>query len=108
MTPPVIGTIRDDVVFDVEDPNDVLVGATDVPEGEVGVETGEVGVDIGVFVGVAAWAFTVTWKLPEPVLPASSVEEQFTVVVPRPKVEPDAGEQIAETDGSKLSVAEAE
>jgi len=96
--------IREEVELDVEDPDTALVGGTEVAEGGVGVEAGEVGVSVG----VAAWAFTVTRKLPVAVLPASSLEEQLTFVVPTPKVEPEAGEQFAETEGSKLSVAEAE
>ncbi len=37
---------------------------------------------------------TVTVKLPFAVLRAASVAEQLTVVVPRPKVLPDAGEHV--------------
>ena len=51
---------------------------------------------------------TVTWKLPEAGLPAVSTTEQLTVVVPKAKVDPEAGEQFAGTDPSRLSVAEAE
>jgi hypothetical protein len=83
----------------------VLVGEV---VGEVGVEAGVVGVEVRVLVAVAGAFVTVTRKLPEEVLPASSVAEQLTVVVPSPNVEPEAGEQIAETEGSMLSVAEAE
>ncbi len=109
MRPPVTG------MLDVEefDPDvgelGVLVGAS-VAVGEVGVcvAAGVVGVEVGVLVTVAGASVTVTRKLPEAVLPASSVAEQLTVVVPGLNVEPDAGAQIAETEGSKLSVAEAE
>jgi hypothetical protein len=81
---------------DVEDP--------EVEDGEV--ELGGVAGEVGVAITVVSP--TVTWKLPTLVLPAVSVEKQLTVVVPTPKVEPEAGEQIAETDASKLSVAETE
>src|SRR5260370_14204413 len=37
---------------------------------------------------------TVTVKLPVDVLPAVSVAEQFTVVVPSGKIEPEGGEQV--------------
>ena len=43
-----------------------------------------------------------------PVLPAASIAEQVTVVVPSGKVEPEAGEQVAATEPSTISVAEAE
>ena len=59
-------------------------------------------------VGMTAVTFpTVTWKLPKEVLPAASVAEQLTVVVPRLKVKPEAGEQATDTDASRLSVTEA-
>ena len=80
-----------------EDPD---VEVPDVEPVEVGA--GEVDVTT---TGVST---TVTWKLPKAVLPAVSVAEQLTVVVPRAKVEPEAGEQITDTVGSRLSVAEAE
>ena len=104
MSPPVTG-MSDAEEFDpdVDEPV-VLVGAC-VGVGKVEVE---VAVAVGVSVAVAAEAVTTTRKLPELVLPASSVAEQLTVVVPRPKVEPEAGAQLVETEGSRLSVAEAE
>jgi hypothetical protein len=46
-------------------------------------------------------------KEPEPVLPALSVTEQVTVVEPKAKVEPDAGEQFGASGPSTLSTAEA-
>jgi hypothetical protein len=76
-----------------------------VAVGAVGVEVAVIG---GVGVPVAEEAVVVTRKLPEAVLPAWSVAEQLTVVVPRPKVEPEEGAQLVETEGSRLSVAEAE
>ncbi len=48
-----------------------------------------------------------TVKLSVPVLPAASVAEQMTVVVPRAKVEPEAGSQVVVTEPSTRSVAEA-
>ena len=48
-----------------------------------------------------------TVKLPEEVLPAASIAEQLTVVVPGPNVEPEAGEQLTVTEPSTISVAEA-
>ena len=50
---------------------------------------------------------TVTVKLSVPVLPASSVAEQMTVVVPSAKVEPEAGSQVVVTEPSTASLAEA-
>ena len=41
-------------------------------------------------------------------MPAASVAEQVTVVVPSGNVEPDAGEQEAATEPDTVSVAEAE
>ena len=78
--------------------------------GDVGVcvTAGVVGVEVGVWVAVPGLFVTVTRKLPEEVLPASSVAEQLTVVTPTINVEPDAGAQTAETEGSMASVAEAE
>lgn len=46
-------------------------------------------------------------KLPEARLPAASVAEQLTVVVPGANVEPEAGEQFTATEPSTISVAEA-
>jgi len=48
---------------------------------------------------------TVTVKLPLAVLPAESVAEQVTVVVPRGKIDPDAREQVTGSGPSTLSVA---
>jgi len=48
---------------------------------------------------------TVTVKLPVDVLPAESVAEQVTVVVPRGKIDPDAREQVTGSVPSTLSVA---
>jgi hypothetical protein len=50
-------------------------------------------------------SLTVTLNEQEPVFPALSVAEQFTVVVPRLKVEPDAGVQVGLMVPSQLSVA---
>ena len=50
---------------------------------------------------------TVTAKLPEAMLPAASVAEHDTVVLPIGKVEPDAGAQTAVTGPSIASRAEA-
>jgi hypothetical protein len=50
-------------------------------------------------------SLTVTLNEQEPVFPALSVAVQFTVVVPRPKVEPDAGAQVGVRVPSQLSVA---
>jgi hypothetical protein len=82
---------------DVEDPDVVVPG----------VEPVDVGVGAG-GVTTTVLSATVTRKLPRATLPASSVEKQLTVVVPRLKVEPEAGAQFANTDGSRLSDAEAE
>jgi len=101
---------------DVEDPNvegsDCDVEDPSVEDADVeGTGAEDPGVEPEVLVGPVAGlegAFaTVTWKLPETVLPAASVAEQLTVVVPRTKTEPEAGEQFAEADASRLSVAEA-
>jgi len=51
---------------------------------------------------------TVTLKLAVPVLPCVSIAVQLTVVVPRGKVAPEAGEQDWELTASSGSVAEAE
>ncbi len=48
---------------------------------------------------------TVTVKLPVDVLPAVSVAEQFTVVVPSGKIEPEGGEQVTGSVPSTTSVA---
>src|SRR3989304_535157 len=48
---------------------------------------------------------TVTVKLPVDVSPRASEEEQFTVVVPRGKVEPEAGMQGTARDLSASSFA---
>ena len=48
---------------------------------------------------------TVTVKLLEAVLPAASEAEQLTVVVPRAKVEPEAGEQVTATEPLTRSLA---
>ena len=87
-------------------PVGTVVGDGGVEVGVLGV--GVVGVEVGVFVAVTGAAFTVTWKPPEAVLPAVSVEEQFTVVVPTGKFEPEAGEQAIVTSGSMASDTEAE
>ena len=42
-----------------------------------------------------------------PVLPAASVAEQVTVVVPIGKVEPEAGEQVGIIEPSTTSIADA-
>jgi hypothetical protein len=107
ITPPVTGTIPVEEFDSEVDEPEVLVGEV---VGEVGVDTGVVGVDVvvGVLVAVAGAAVTVIRKLPEEELPASSVAEQLTLVVPTPNVEPDEGEQSAETEALISSVAEAE
>ena len=51
---------------------------------------------------------TVTVKLPLAVLLWASVAEQFTVVVPRANVLPEAGEQLTATGPSTRSLADAE
>jgi hypothetical protein len=51
---------------------------------------------------------TVTTKESEPVLLWESVAVQVTVVVPKPNVLPDAGEQPGEMEPSTMSEAEAE
>jgi hypothetical protein len=51
---------------------------------------------------------TVTLNDPDAGLPALSVAEQATVVVPTGKVEPEAGVQVTGTDPSTRSEAEAE
>jgi hypothetical protein len=51
---------------------------------------------------------TVTLKLQNPVLVLESVAEQFTVVVPTGKVEPDGGLQLTGNDPSQASLADAE
>ncbi len=48
---------------------------------------------------------TVTVKVADPVLPAVSVAEQVTVVVPSGKVLPDAGVQTGVIEPSTVSVA---
>jgi hypothetical protein len=53
----------------------------------------------------ASSSTTVTVKVHVPVLPAASVAEQVTVVVPNAKVEPDAGEHVGVKAPSQLSVA---
>ena len=40
--------------------------------------------------------------------PCASVDEQFTVVVPSPNVEPDAGLQLTESEPSTTSAADTE
>lgn len=49
-------------------------------------------------------SLTVTVNEQEPLLPAASVAEQVTVVVPFGKVEPDAGEQVTVPTPGQLSV----
>jgi len=56
--------------------------------------------------GVVSWM--VTLKLPLVVLPALSVAEQSTLVVPSGNVLPEAGVQDTVTEPSTMSVAEAE
>ena len=56
--------------------------------------------------GVVSWM--VTFKLPLVVLPALSVAEQSTLVVPSGNVLPEAGVQDTVTEPSTMSVAEAE
>lgn len=51
---------------------------------------------------------TVTVKLPVAVLLRESTAEQFTVVVPNEKVEPDGGPHVTVTEPSTRSEAEAE
>src|ERR1051325_2505173 len=51
---------------------------------------------------------TLTVKLQVPVLPESSVAEQFTVVVPEENVEPEDGTQFTVRLLEQLSLAEAE
>jgi len=98
--------VEDPVVEDpvVEDPDP---GAGDVETGGAGVDvtTGGVAVTVTVLVTVLS---TVTWKLPVAVLPAASLEEQFTVVEPKPKDEPEAGTQFTPVEPSTRSLAEAE
>jgi hypothetical protein len=53
----------------------------------------------------AVVSLTVTVKLPFAVLPDESVAEQLTVVVPRGKVEPEAGVHVTVTAPSTSSVA---
>jgi hypothetical protein len=48
---------------------------------------------------------TVTVKLSVAVLPVRSVAEQFTVVVIKAKVDPEAGVQLTGLDPSTMSVA---
>ena len=103
ISPPVTGTSEVEE-FDPEEEESAVSDGACVPVGDVGVA---VAVDVGVLVAVATGAVTVTRKLPEPVLPASSVAEQLTVVVPGPKVEPEAGVQIGDTERFRLSIAEA-
>ena len=50
---------------------------------------------------------TVILKLPLEELPCASVAEQLTAVVPRTKVDPEAGEQLGVTAQSTISFAEA-
>ena len=50
---------------------------------------------------------TVTLKLPLEELPLKSAAEQFTVVAPRGKVDPEAGTQVTGTEPSTASDAEA-
>ena len=70
------------------------------------VVTGEVGtVTTG---GVVSMSVTCTVKLLLPVLPCASVAEQFTVVEPTGKLEPDEGLQLGVRAPSRSSVAEAE
>ena len=104
MSPPVTGT-SDVEEFDPDVDEPVISVGAGVAVGDGGVA---VAVDVGILVAVAAKVVTVTRKLPEAVLLASSVPEQLTVVVPKPNVEPEAGVQIGETEGSRLSAAEAE
>jgi len=51
--------------------------------------------------------FTVTVKVPEPMLPVASVAVHVTVVVPMGKVDPEGGVQTAPTGPSTASTAEA-
>jgi hypothetical protein len=70
----------------------------------VGVFVGD-GVGVGVFVGGAV---TTTLKLPDVVLPARSLTEQFTAVVPGANSEPDAGVHVGVSAPSTPSLAVAE
>ena len=97
-SPPVNGMMSCDELDCEPEDSDVVVP---------GVEPVDVGVGAG-GVTITVLSATVTRKLPRATLPASSVEKQLTVVVPRLKVEPEAGAQFADTDGSRLSDAEAE
>ena len=49
---------------------------------------------------------TVIVKVPVPVFPAASVAEQVTVVVPKPKSDPDGGVQVADRGPSTTSRAD--
>lgn len=81
----------------------VAVKVTAAPEGPVASAVMLAGtVTVG---GVVST--TVTVKLPEAMLPAASEAEQLTVVAPRPKVEPEAGEQFTATEPLTRSLAEA-
>src|SRR5512138_912808 len=95
--PPVTGMIAEDEFEELEiDP---------VVEGDVG-GTGVGGVGVGV--GGVVVSTTVTWKLPNAMLPDASLEKQLTVVVPTAKDEPEAGTQLTEVGPSTASFAEAE
>ena len=50
---------------------------------------------------------TVTWKEPVAMLPAASVAEHVTVVIPKENVEPEGGSQEGVMDPSTMSVANA-
>ena len=64
--------------------------------GCAGVAVG-VGVGVAVGVGVGVAACTVTENVARPVLPAASVAEQVTLVVPIGNLEPEAGLQVTAT-----------
>jgi hypothetical protein len=83
----------------------VTVKVTAAPEGPVASTVMFAGkVRVG---GVVIWmGLTVIVKEPELVLPRVSLAEQFTVVMPTGKVEPEEGEQDTETEPSTKSIAE--
>jgi hypothetical protein len=76
---------------------------TTAPPGLVASAGGSTGtVTVGF---VVSW--TMTLKEREPLLPCESVALHVTGVVPRPKVLPDAGEQVGTMEPSTTSEADA-
>ena len=59
-------------------------------------------IDVGELIE-KSWTLTLNW--PVPVFPCASVVEQVTVVIPKLKIEPEAGEQETGTGPSTRSVA---